>query len=146
MFFWYYIYVEPARIEHSDMKTMIADYMERGFLDNIVDVFKHDRSLYVYLGDLMTDERIRVRLGISVLVETLKIEDSENITKAIPHILPLLRNENPVSRGDAAYLLGIIGHIDAVPFLRGMVEDEDANVRMIAEEALRDIESNPKTF
>ena len=146
MFFWYYIYVEPASIEDFDMKTMIADYMERGFLDNIVDVFKHDRSLYVYLGDLMTDERIRVRLGISVLVETLKIEDSENITKAIPYILPLLKNENPVLRGDAAYLLEIIGHPDAVPFLRGMAEDEDANVRMIAEEALRDIESNPKTF
>jgi HEAT repeats len=139
-------YVEPASIEHFDMKTMIADHMERGFLDNIIDMFKHDTSLYAYLGDLMKDERIRVRLGISVLVETLKIEDSENITKAIPYILPLLKDENPVLRGDAAYLLEIIGHPDAVPFLRGMAEDEDANVRMIAEEALRNIESNPKDF
>jgi hypothetical protein len=37
--------MEPINAEHFNMKTMIADYMEKGFLDNIIDMFKHDKSL-----------------------------------------------------------------------------------------------------
>jgi HEAT repeat protein len=134
--------MKPIKTENFDMKTMIADYMEKGFLDNIIDMFKHDKNLYEYVGDLLTDERMRVRIGISALIETLKVEDSENIPKAIPYILPLLKNQNPVSRGDAAYLLGVIGRIDAIPFLNKIAKDEDANVRIIAKEALEEIKSN----
>jgi len=42
----------------EDIKMMIADYMEKGFLENIVDMFKHDRSLSPLIADLMRDERI----------------------------------------------------------------------------------------
>lgn len=138
--------MEPINTEYFDMKTMIADYMEKGFLDNIVDVFKHDNTLYAYIGDLLTDERLGVRIGISALIETLKTEDPENISKAMPSVIPLLKNQNPVSRGDAAYLLGIIGHVDAIPFLEKMIKDEDANVRIIAKEAIEEIESNSQFF
>jgi len=125
-----------------DLKIMIADYMENGFLDNIIDMFKRDKNLYEYIGDLITDERMRVRIGAAALVETLKKENPENVIKAIPFIFPLLKNQNPVLRGDAAYLLGIIGHIDAIPFLKEIVKDEDVNVRTIAKEAIEEIESN----
>ncbi len=138
--------MEPINTEYFDMKNMIADYMEKGFLDNIIDVFKHDSSLYAYIGDLMTDERLGVRIGISALIETLKTEDPENISKAMPSVIPLLKNQNPVSRGDAAYLLGMIGHVDAIPFLEKMIKDEDANVRIIAKEAIEEIESNSQSF
>jgi HEAT repeat protein len=125
-----------------DLKIMIADYMENGFLDNIIDMFKHDKNLYEYIGDLIADERMRVRIGVTALVETLKEEDPENVIKAIPFILPLLKNQNPVLKGDAAYLLGMIGHVDALPFLKEIVKDEDVNVRTIAKEAIEEIESN----
>jgi HEAT repeat protein len=138
--------MKPIKTENFDMKTMIADYLENGFLDNIIDMFKHDKSLYEYVGDLLTDERMRVRIGISALIETLKVEDSENIPKAIPYILPLLKNQNPVSRGDAAYLLGVIGRRDAIPFLNEIAKDEDANVRIIAKEAIEEIKSNSQSL
>lgn len=118
---------------------MIADYMEKGFLENIIDMFKHDRSLYPLIGDLMTDERMRVRLGMSALVETLAKEDPENILISIPAIAALLKSENPTIRGDAVYLLGIIGHRDAVPFLIGALEDENSDVREFAREAIEEI-------
>ena len=121
---------------------MIADYMENGYLDNIIDMFKHDKSLYEYVGYLMTDERMRVRIGATALIETLR-KESENVRKAVPYILPLLKDENPVTRGDAAYLLGIIGEKDAIPFLEEMLNDKDANVSIIAKEAIDDIKSNP---
>jgi HEAT repeat protein len=131
--------MEPIRTKYFDMKTMIADYMEKGFLENIIDMFKHDVTLYAYIADLLKDERIVVRIGILALIETLKTEDPENISKGMPSVIPLLKDQNPVVKGDAAYLLGIIGHVDAIPFLEEIIKDEDANVRIIAKEAIEEI-------
>jgi HEAT repeat protein len=129
----------------EDMKTMIADYMEKGFLENIIDMFRHDKNLYPLIGDLMKDERMRVRLGMSALVETLAKEDPDNIRDSIPGIAALLEDENATIRGDAAYLLGIIGHPDAVPFLRDASEDENGSVREIAGEAIEEIDKRGLT-
>lgn len=128
-------------IDPSDIKTMIADYMEKGFLENIIDMYKYDSSLYTYIGELMKDARLMVRIGISALLDTLKTEDPENISKAIPSILPLLKDKNPVLRSDAAYFLGMIGNKDIIPLLREAISDEDENVRVIAKEAIEDIEA-----
>jgi HEAT repeat protein len=134
--------MEQINAEQSDLKKMIADYMEGGFLDNIIDMFKHDKNLYTYVGELLTDERMRVRIGITALLETLKNEDSEDMRKAIPFILPLLQDINPVIRGDAAYLIGLIGNSEDIPALRELTEDENENVRSIVSEAIHDIQSN----
>jgi HEAT repeat protein len=136
--------MDEFKNETQDLKKMIGDYMEGGYLDNIIDMFKHDESLYEYVGYLMTDERMRVRIGVTALIETLR-EDSGNVGKAVPYIVPLLKNENPVMRGDAAYLLGIIGDKDAIPYLEEMLNDEDGNVSLIAKEAIDDIKSNPRS-
>lgn len=136
--------MDEFKIETQDLKRMIADYMECGCLDNIIDMFKHDESLYEYVGYLMTDERMRVRIGVTALMETLR-EDSENVGKAVPYIVPILKDENPVMRGDAAYLLGIIGDKGAVPHLEKMLNDKDRNVSLIAKEAIDDIKSNPRS-
>jgi HEAT repeat protein len=125
----------------SDLKKMIADYMEGGLLDNIIDMFRHDRNLYTYIGELLTDERMRVRIGITALLETLNAEDPLNMRNATPHILPLLHNQNPVIRGDAAYLIGLIGNSEHIPALQNLTEDENENVRSIVDEAIQDIQS-----
>lgn len=125
----------------SELKTMIGDYMETGFLENIIDMFKHDSSLYPLIGELMTDERVRVRLGMSALVETLKTEDHENIQKAVPNILLLLKNKEAVIRADAAYLLGIIGNEEALSALQELADiEENTEVKTIAKEAIEDIQ------
>jgi HEAT repeat protein len=129
--------------EYFDIKTLIADYMEGGMLDNIIDMFKHDKSLYAYIGELLTDERIMVRIGILALIETLRKEDAENVSRALPSIIPLLKDQSPMIRGDAAYLLGIIGHTDAIPLLEKSLHDEHAHIKTIAKEALEEIKANP---
>lgn len=118
---------------------MIADYMEKGFLENIIDMFRHDASLYPLVGELMTDERMRVRLGISALVETLAKTDPDAVLGAIPGITALLKSESPTMRGDAAYLLGIVGHREVIPLLREASNDENQSVREIAKEAIEEI-------
>ncbi len=118
------------------MKRMIADYMENGFLENIIDMFKHDKCLYSIIGDILEDERSRVRLGTVALIETLKETDFDHIVTAIPGIVRLLKNPNPTIRGDTAHLLGIIGHKDALPFLLEASDDENEMVKEIIEESI----------
>lgn len=113
--------------------------MEGGMLDNIIDMFRHDKDLYSIVTDLLTDERMRVRIGVTALLETLIHEDTENVKKTVPQVVSLLKSENPVIRGDAANILGIIGDTDVIPFLREMSADENENVRIISRESVEDI-------
>jgi HEAT repeat protein len=129
----------------DDLLKMIADYMENGFLENIIDMFRHDSSLYNLVGALIQDERMRVRIGVTALVEELARLDAEHVAEAVPELLRALEHTEPFIRGDAANLMGIIGDSSALPSLRKAAErDEDPNVRLLAEEAINDIDGkNP---
>jgi hypothetical protein len=137
-----YQLMEHPGSDTFDMKKMLADYMENGLLDNIIDMFKHDKDLYPYVGSLIADERLRVRIGTTALIEILNKEDGEHIHEAVPSVLPLLKDQNPVVRGDAANLLGIIGDAQAIPFLEELMTDEDQNVKIIVKEAIEDLRSH----
>jgi HEAT repeat protein len=123
----------------NDLRTLIADHMEAGFLENIIDMFRHDSSLYSLVGDLIQDERVRVRVGVTALMEELQVKDGANVSLAVPHILPLLGHGEPVVRGDAINLLGIAGGTGEIPFIEETLTDENPNVRLIAQEAIAEI-------
>jgi len=122
--------------ETEDMIKMIADHMENGFLENIVDLFKHDKSYFPFIGTMLGDERMGVRIGTMALVETLKTEDLEHVLLAVPGIARLLKDPSPTIRGDAAYLLGIIGHEKGLLYLEEARNDEYLPVRETVEEAI----------
>jgi HEAT repeat protein len=128
-----------GRMAGSDISSMIADYMEKGFLDNIIDMFRHDSALYALMGDLIQDQRVRVRIGVTALVEELKVKDSRNLPLALPGLLPLVDHSDPVVRGDVSNLIGIIGDDEAVPFLEKLLADENPDVRLISREAIAEI-------
>lgn len=93
---------------NEELKTMVLDYMQKGFLENIIDLFKHDKSLYPIIIDMIKDERIRVRIGAFALVEELLEYSPEDLRELIPLITPLLNDSNPTIKGDAEYLLEIL--------------------------------------
>jgi hypothetical protein len=103
---------------------MIAEYMENGFLENIIDMFRHDPALFSHLPELMADERSRVRIGYVNLVETLMDENREQVLSAVPGMVELLRDERPQIRADAAYMLEIIGDAGAAPALEEAAQNE----------------------
>jgi hypothetical protein len=133
--------MEKQHPEALDMQKMIADYMENGLLDNIVDMFKYDNSLYDYIPGLIMDERMRVRIGTIALLETLAKEDAETIGKASRSLLPLLNNNSPLVIGDVAYILGLIGEPETIPFLEGLSNSNNQDIKTIAQEAIQDIRS-----
>ena len=114
-----------------DMLQVIGDFLELGHAENIVAMFKQDRSLYNLTGNLLRDERFTVRLGIAVLFEELAANHPEDIPLAIPSLLPLLQEKNPILRGEAATILGIIGSDTALKQLITLENDPDPQVREI---------------
>ena len=127
----------------TDFLRMIADHMENGFLENIIDMFRHDTTLYSLVGELIQDERVRVRLGVTALMEELKRLDPDHVILAQDHLLPLLDHTDAVVRGDTANLIGIIGDRKSLPRLKALLDDENGSVRIIAREAVQEIGSDP---
>lgn len=123
-----------------EMKAMLIEYMGNGFLENIIALFKQDRSLYRFVADMLGDDNLRVRLGATALVEELVAEHREELKEAVPGIIELLRHENPTMRGDAASVLGIIKDPAAINALRVCLHDDHPGVREVARDSLSEIE------
>ena len=125
----------------DELKVIIPEHMERGFLENIIDMFRHYDNLYPLIVDMIRDERVRVRLGTTALVEELIKDRRGPLIELIPSIGELLGDPSSNIRGDAANLLGIIKHKDALPYLLYAENDVDNDVREIVREAISDIKA-----
>ena len=120
-----------------DLVKVIGDFLELGHVENIVAMFKQDRSLYSLTGDLLRDERFAVRLGVAVLFEELAVIKPADLRLTIPALLPLLEETNPILRGEAATILGIIGGQEAIGSLQTLQNDPDQQVLEIVTDILR---------
>jgi len=127
-------------MNEAEMRDMLIEYMGKGFLDNIIAMFKQDRSLYRFIADMLGHDTIRVRLGATALVEELAPGYHEELKSAVPGIIALLRHENPTIRGDAASVLGLIRDRSAIQALKSSLQDEHSGVREAARDALEEIE------
>lgn len=131
--------MEANQETSRDLISLIADHMEAGFLENITDMFLHDSSLYSLVGELIQDERVRVRMGITAMMEELKTSDRNNISRAVAPLLPLLSHREDFVRGDAANLLGIAGDQGVIPHLEKALQDRNPEVRFIVQDAIEEI-------
>ncbi len=127
-------------MEDHEMKAMLIEYMGKGFLENIIAMFKQDGSLCRFVADMLGDENLRVRLGASALVEELAADHREDLRAAVPGIIELLKQESPTIRGDAASVLGIIKDASAIDALRICLHDNHPGVREVARDALAEID------
>lgn len=125
-----------SEINDNELKKVIGDFLELGHVENIVAMFKQDTSLYRFTGDLLQDERFVVRIGMAVLFEELATVRPKDVPLAIPYLLPLLQDDTPWVRGEAANLLGIIGGPEALMHLKQLVNDPDPQVSEIVHDAL----------
>lgn len=126
----------------SEMRAMLIEYMGKGFLENISALLKTDDTLFRFIPDLVADDAIMVRLGATALIEELAKDRPRQLRAAIPGLLELLRHENATIRGDAANALGIIGDPQALDALRALANDGSPQVKEVAAEAVREIESS----
>ncbi len=128
----------------DDFSKTVADHMDAGFLDNIIDMIKKDRGLLVLIPVLIGDDRQRVRIGAVVLVETFLDGNREEIEALVPSISAVIESgegKNPAVRADAVYLLSLIGEA-ALPYLRKAAMDSHPVVRGAALDGIREIEGS----
>lgn len=115
----------------QDTLDMIVSYMDKGFLNNIIAMFKSEKDLYPLAADLIKDERLRVRMGITALMEELCESDKDHCQASVEPLLVLLKSNNPTLRGDAAYLLSLVGGKTVEIQLKPLLEDPHPQVREI---------------
>lgn len=123
-------------VSEAELLQTIGDFLEQGLVENIVSMFKADDDYYRLVGDLLRDERFRVRMGVAVLFEWLIEERPEKVELAIPYLLPVLEEEDAYLRGDTLTVLGIIGSEQALAVVRKKLSDPDPQVVEIAQDIL----------
>ena len=120
------------QVSDKELKKVIADFLEMGHVDNIIAMFRRDPRYYCWIGEILADERFAVRLGVSVLVEDLKSLQPERLPMAIPSLGKALDSEEPLYRGEAVNILGIIGTSEAIELVRTKLADPSPQVREMA--------------
>jgi hypothetical protein len=118
------------------MLAMLIEYMGKGFLENIIALFKQEPELARFIPDMLRQENVGVRLGTTALVEEMAGAHDQVLLRAVPGLIGLLEHENPTVRGDAAYVLGVMRAPAAREPLAALQNDENPAVREIASEAL----------
>jgi hypothetical protein len=125
--------------EKQEFSELIASDLDAGNLEKVVELFKYNKDLYHLMGELLKNGSMKVKLGATLLIEELKDIKPDDITLAIPSILPLLKSENPTVRGDAADLVGIIGDKNNLEFLTPLLKDPNRQVIEIAQDAIDEL-------
>ncbi|MEA3278752.1 MAG: HEAT repeat domain-containing protein [Pseudomonadota bacterium] len=113
-----------------------AHLLENRRLDEVVERIRACPSTLVDLLNLLTSEEtsMATRIGISAVMEELP--DSKALADAVPELEQLTLSESAQTRADACHFLGLTGDRRAVPAVRRLLDDEQADVREIAMETL----------
>jgi hypothetical protein len=127
-------------VSDEELKKVIADFLDQGHVENIVAMFRRDPIYYTWTGDLLRDERLSVRIGISVLFEELYLIQPEKLALATPSLAQLLDSENPQLRGEAVSILGIINTTETLLLVRSMQNDPNPQVQEMVQLVLEELE------
>ncbi len=123
----------PNEVSDQELKQVIADFLDQGHVENIVAMFRREPKYYGWTGEILSDQRFSVRLGVSVLFEELQTIQPERLPLAIPSLIKLLDSEQPLLRGEAVSLLGIIGTKPAMAAIDRLANDPNPQVREMVE-------------
>ncbi|MBM9616268.1 HEAT repeat domain-containing protein [Desulfobulbus rhabdoformis] len=127
---------KKSPVSDEELLQVIADFLAMGHVENIVAMFRQDPRYFAWTGQLISDERFAVRLGVSVLFEYLLELCPEHLHLAIPSLEVQLKNSISWVRGEAANVLGIIGSPEALAPLSVLLDDDSPQVVEIVRDIL----------
>jgi hypothetical protein len=132
-----YTTVPPSReVSDEELLLVIADFLALGHVENIVAMFRQDQRLFDWTGHLLTDNRLSVRLGVSVLFEYLVDLCPDKTLLAVPSLARQLGHPIDWVRGEAASVLAIIGSQEALSLVHPLLNDPSLQVREVAHDIL----------
>lgn len=121
-----------------EMRTVIADFLDSGLVENIVSLCKQQPEQIAVCADLVQDERLRVRLGLAVLFEELQACCPDELARAVPALSSLCNHPVDWVRGEAASLLHLTGTPDSLPLLQSLQNDPSPQVAALIRDLLSD--------
>ncbi len=132
--------------DEKEFTKLISDDLESGALEKVIELFRYNKTLFLVVGNLLRDERMKVRLGANMLIDELREEKPDDVKLALPGVLPLLQDQNPTIRGDAADMLGMIGSVEHIGSLQELLKEDNHQIVEIATDAIDSIKesSSPK--
>lgn len=128
--------------DEKEFTKLIADDLESGALEKVIELFRYNKTLFLVVGNLLKDDRMKVRLGANMLIDELREEKPDDVKLALERVLPLLQDQSPTIRGDAADMLGMIGSAEHIGLLQELLEDSNHQVVEIATDAIDLINEN----
>ena len=117
-------------------KTYFFEMLKSGRRDKVENMIRNDPRQAVFLVALLVDAdaSMAVRLGIGAVLEEFH---ATGLTDSmIPGLGELALHGDRLTRADSCHFLSLIGSAAAMPYLRQCLNDEDSEVRDIAQEAL----------
>lgn len=127
---------QAKEVSDQELKKVIADFLDQGHVENIVAMFRREPHYYEWTGELIRDERFSVRLGVSVLFEELKEIQPEKLHLAIPSLVTILSADEPLYRGEAISILGLIDTDEARHHVMKLENDPSPQVREMVQMVL----------
>ena len=122
--------------EEGASADYIRELLEQQQLDEAVAYLQKHPGALSGLLELMQEEEqsLGVKFGVGAIFEALA--GSQALKSLVPELLKLAQSSRADLRADAAHYLGLAGDRAAIPVLERLLDDENPDVREIAQDSL----------
>lgn len=126
------------RDEPGYVARALGSMIEAGRLQEMAPLLRTTQG-QAAMATVMQDGTMQQKMGLMLAVEQVLELNPHEMDASVPHLLPLLGSSNATVRGDVADLLGRIGAPGARDALTRLLEDDNPDVREVAEEAIEQL-------
>lgn len=124
-----------------DMVDYFEELLSNGELDKVQQLVESKPQTMQGLFDIMQNDEssLSARLGVAAVIESLA--GSHLLIQQVDTLGNYCKDKNPRVRNDACYYLGLSHHNSARRYIEPLLQDENAEVRETAEDALAELQS-----
>lgn len=116
-----------------------SEALAAGQVNKVLSILNRHAELMPYIFDLLADAdaKINIRLGVGVVME--EYAGDAVFAQYISRLGELSQHQDARVRSDACHYLSLTGNRQATPYMQALLEDDNAEVREVAEESLEDL-------
>jgi len=126
----------------EDMRAYFEELMVSGEISKVQQLVEDNPHNMKTLLDIMANEEssLSARIGVGAIIEQLA--GNEILQNNIDDLGAYCQSPISRIRNDACYYLGLSHHVNAEKYIRPLLDDNDDEVKEIAQDALDEISEN----
>jgi glutaredoxin len=132
-------WAEKAGTE-AGLAAWLDELLATGKVQQVEAQLKRDPSILAVLLSMFgnPDTQLNTRIGISAIIEGL--EESSLLDAQTERLAAMLKHPDAGIRGDACHFLSLTGQTQAKSLITPLLDDPEADVRMLAKDSLEHLE------